>query len=494
MKDAPQRVGCSLTCSDILHDNGQISKLLLDFGYRHLVLKYNRNDKEADIIKSASDVVSMIRSAGADDGGGGVLTLIVNVQSEDLPPYLAKLISTVSQVCCCVMIEAPLQFLVHHLCNVNEMVKDVNKANFSSSTLVSRRQKEGNSRNNNSDDPNHQQLQQLQVSGFTPISIGFTCSSGAEDPTQVQLLQQGSVERVLDRLQTDFALPVAPYVSMVQLPDRSSNSNVQTPNTNNNYPNSIHLPNLSTRLIDLLHSRGINCLIELNTSADMMELYDREKAVWGREQEEQRRLLVANRHKVDKQVIVRTDSMFNVDETFGPASKKYHRHVFLVLIKCFLQLGAIVTVPFRGLFATTKIPLVVVPEMPPVTVVVNNNLAALTRGRDVVKSNEDEDEDATASAAADKKESKFPELEDTDTNLTAPMETLTFAKLVSTLLHPFIYRKEAASHTRIMKFLISQPDMDRYINASLAVEQVADRDEYYHNLGNTKPPPRKLQF
>jgi len=455
VKDAPQRVAITLTCSDILNDNGQISKMLLDYGYRHLVLKYNGGDLEDDVLLTAGNIMSMIR--GTD---GGVVTLVVNVQNECLPNYLFKLVSTVSQSCCCVMLESPLQLLVHHLCSVNEIVKKVNNSIFQA--LVARETSEPG---------------QNLTNTFCPIPIGFTCSSGAENPSQVTLLKQGNVERILDRLQTDFTIPVT-NIAMVQLPDRSSNSNVQIPDTANNYPNSVKLPNLSTRLVDLLHSRGINCLIELHTSDDMMALYELEAVIFNREAEEQNRLLVTNRHKVNKQAIVRTDSMFNVNEAFGPASRKYRRHVFLVLIKVFLQLGAIVTVPFKELFATTQIPLVVVPEMPPITVVVNNNIAALTRGRD------------TDSKVTEAEEEQVEAIEDGE----VAMETLTYGKLVSTILHPFIYRKEAASTTRVMKFQIGQPDMDRFTENSNTVEQVADRDEHFHNLGNTKPPLRNLRF
>jgi hypothetical protein len=410
-------------------------------------------------LRTAGDIMSMMR--GTD---GGVVTLVVNTQTPELPNCLPKLISTVSQTCCCVMVESPLQFLVPLLVNLNEIVKEVNDTNYQA--LVTR--EAGG------------EADLKLVSSFSPISIGFTCSSGADDPSAVRLLRQGDVERVLDRLQTDYTLPVS-SVAMVQLPDRSSASNVQTPDTVNCYPNSIKLPNLSTRLVDFVHSRGLNCLVELHTSGDMMELHRREAAIFAREMEEQNRLLVANRHKVNKQVIVRTDSMFSVEETFGPASKRYRRHVYLVLIKCFLQLGAIVAVPFKGIFANTQIPFVVVPEMPPITVVVNNNLAALTRGRDTgAKSEPDAEEERETQAA----------IEDGE----GAMETVSFAKLVSTILHPFIYRKEAASNTRIMKFQISQPDMDKYVEASLAVEQMIDQDEYFHELGNCKPPPRELKF
>ena len=74
------------------------------------------------------------------------------------------------------------------------------------------------------------------------------------------------------------------------------------------------------------------------------------------------------------------------------------------------------------------------------------------------------------------------------------MEDITYYKLISKLLHPFIYRKEYVSSTRIMKFIITPEDVSILVNHSLAIECIEDNDVYYEELGTTKSKPRILSY
>ena len=68
-----------------------------------------------------------------------------------------------------------------------------------------------------------------------------------------------------------------------------------------NYRNPVHLPHLSNQLIEFIHSRSINTMIELDTADSYVALYDMELNYY---QQQlifiQNRMLEVNKQKVKK--------------------------------------------------------------------------------------------------------------------------------------------------------------------------------------------------
>ena len=124
---------------------------------------------------------------------------------------------------------------------------------------------------------------------------------------------------------------------------------------------------------------------------------------------------------------------------------------------------SLVVFPYSSLSTVTNVIKVVTLEMPPVTPSNNNLLMNI---------------DVNNYNLLDRQE----------------MENITYDKLFGSILHPFVYRKEFASATRILKFILSSEDLDGLIQMSTTLEAKEDEDEYYVSLGTTKPPARLLKY
>lgn len=267
------------------------------------------------------------------------------------------------------------------------------------------------------------------------IRLGFTCSDQDSDIKAAQAIQvanptdkeesqvyvpqayqtltrsgdgmmmnQRNVERLLDTLENSYTKPIT--VSLIQLPQRSGSSAdgtrkdkgqdqgqsqrgidesendagisvISVPTTSSTNGNVctaglVPLPNLSTRMLDFIHSRSINCIVELQTVERYMRIYQTEYA---RLQELDKLHAEMERRNVRKQSVAErigvtgneAESLFNLHEFLLPFGQKYKKHVFLVLIMCYLQLGAVVSVPLSCMWESTQIPKVPKPELPPMT-------------------------------------------------------------------------------------------------------------------------------
>ena len=64
-----------------------------------------------------------------------------------------------------------------------------------------------------------------------------------------------------------------------------------------NYRNTVHLPN---QLIEFIHSRSIDTMIELDTADSYMALYDMELKYYQQQLILQNRMIEVNKHKVKK--------------------------------------------------------------------------------------------------------------------------------------------------------------------------------------------------
>ena len=297
-------------------------------------------------------------------------------------------------------------------------------------------------------------------------ALGFSCSNSVND---TDILRQGDVERILDALHDKYEIPIT-NVSVIQLAERSNANNVKLMHDGSiNYRNTIHLPHLSTRLIEFIHSRSINTMIELDTADSYMALYDMELKYYQQQLILQNRMIEVNKHKVKKlgdqlPVSINPESdLFNMNNEYKKLCWKYQKHPFLILVKTYLQLGTLVVFPYSSLSTVTNVIKVVTLEMPPVTPSNNNLLMNI---------------DVNNYNLLDRQE----------------MENITYDKLFGSILHPFVYRKEFASATRILKFILSSEDLDGLIQMSTTLEAKEDEDEYYVSLGTTKPPARLLKY
>lgn len=492
VKDSYQRVGIALTCTDISKDeDNSIYRLIYEFEYHLFNIKIDVEENEKMVIESLNSFMSHIEKASDI-----VILLTINIAVSDIPvEYIHQMISIVSKNCVSVLISfnTQMQFpneLYTQCHTINSIIQDVNaqlKCDDSTTNSV----KKLNNKTN-----------QIGL-GLTTSSVPSMNGGSNVSSAEKLMLNQRNIQLIIDTLEDRFAQPVS--LNCVQLPirnassdepfigedshDKNAKANPAPVNPNNNTPsngNSIQLPNFSTRLIEFIHSRGVNGVIELDTIDYYMSMYKVEFDRLKKLDDLYHEIDKKNVKKKSTQDIVggsgnEAEKLFNLYNFLKPYSEKYKKHVYLILIKCYLQLGCLVIIPYKYLFKTTSVPKIEKLEMPPITELPKTELQLMAMKKKKDNENESNNGENTKSS-------------DTLRPTPAKMETVTYASLVSSILHPFVYRKEYVSPTNIMKFMITQEEMSDIVAQSEELEAVQDNDIFFHDLGNLQPERRKLKY